>query len=172
MKSLKALFISITAAVIFGFLSSIAWAIPSAELTYTETALGVSLWQYEYTVFNTSDPVEDAGYDLYDMFFTFDSEATFTILQIPDYWDGWGDMGFAETFSYAPGTPPEESLDGFIFQFDQQVGDLYFEALLTNPDDPFNPVVYSGTATPIPEPCTIFVFLFGLMGIVGLKKMA
>src|SRR3990170_380669 len=144
------------AAVLF---SREAAAIPSADFRYAETSLGGGLWQYDYTLFNTSDPVLDAGYDVYDIFISFSSSSSYSILSYPAGWDPtFSGPGFIEVFSDPWGSPPGQdvipgaSLAGFSFLFDYRVGDTYFEAYLTNPVDAFNPVIYNGTTSALPTP--------------------
>ena len=149
-------------------------ATPSASFLYYETDLGSGLWRYDYTFFNTSDPVIDAGYDLYSVAMDFDPIATFTLLSLPHGWDYITGVGFVATESLNPGTPPfgtdiapGASLAGFSFQFDYRAGDLPFLAVLTNPVDPANPVPYSGTTTtPVPEPATL-IFLASVLAGIG-----
>lgn len=62
-------------------------AVPSANFLYTETSLGGGLWQYDYTLFNTSDPILDAGFDVFDVTIDFNPAAAFTLLSLPV---GWG----------------------------------------------------------------------------------
>jgi hypothetical protein len=91
-------------AIVFTFLMiSMAYAVPFAEFTYVETDLGTGMWRYDYTLTNASDPVTDAGYDLYDVWFEFDFEATFTVLSLPTDWDLIDGTGFGESFSLVPG---------------------------------------------------------------------
>jgi len=111
--------------VVFLFLNGLARAIPIAELTYVETDLGGGIWQYDYTVTNAAGPVVDAGFNLYDVFFTFDPAVTFTVASLPPDWDAISGSGFVDVQSLAPGAPPVgadiapgTSLSGFIFQFD------------------------------------------------------
>jgi hypothetical protein len=161
--------------------SSIAVAIPSADFTYVETDLGGGIWQYDYMLFNTSDPVADAGFDLYDLFFTFTPSPLFTVLSVPSGWDWIGDpSGFLLAFSLNPGAPPVgtdiapgESLGGFFFSFDYQAGALPFDVTFTNPNDPDMPEIYSGTSSSssaVPEPSTLLLVAVGLVGLVGLRR--
>ena len=69
MKFLRHVCIGVFVVTLFTFLSGAAYAIPSAEFTYIETDIGGGIWQYDYTLFNTSDPIGDAGFDLYEVFF-------------------------------------------------------------------------------------------------------
>jgi len=137
MKSLKTLCVIFSVLVVFVFLNGLARAIPIAELTYVETDLGGGLWQYDYTVTNAADPVADAGFNLYEVFFTFDPPVTLTVASLPLYWDAIHNSDFVVAYSQDPGAPPVgadiapgTSLSGFVFKFDARVGDLPFGWLL------------------------------------------
>ena len=79
MKTFKVLHIIMLGLFIGVFLNGIALATPMAEFSYVETDLGGGMWQYNYTLYNTSDPVADAGVDLYDVFFTFNPSAVILV---------------------------------------------------------------------------------------------
>ena len=162
-------------------------AIPSAEFLYTESDLGGGWWKYDYTLLNTSDIDEDAGYDISDAAIYFKNIGPFQFegLSIPTDWDGipWigtndgtdpDSDGTYEAYAYALSLPPPDGaditpgslLDGFSFKINYQAGDLIFDVLFTNPSDADNPVYYAGTTSsqisPVPEPGTILLVGVGL----------
>jgi hypothetical protein len=181
MKTFKVLHIMMLGLFIVVFLNGSALATPMADFSYVETDFGGGTWQYEYTLFNTSDPVADAGFDLYDVFFAFDPTATFTVTAIPTGWDWNGGSGFADMYSLNPGEPPigtdiapGASLSDFVFLFDYRAGALPFDVLLWNTNDPDNPAMYSGTSSgttsAVPEPSTLLLLSAGITGMVLLRK--
>lgn len=148
-------------------------AAPIARFEYLETALGGGRFQYDYTLFNDSDPILDAGYDIFDV--TVESVTnTFSNLVAPTGWDGFGGLDFAIFFApvgleLAPGG----SLGGFRFEVDAQIGAVPFLVSFTNPGDPANPFTYqavssASSSSSVPEPSTLLLLGAG----VGLYRFS
>jgi hypothetical protein len=157
----------------------VAHAAPSARLTYTETDLGPGGFEYEYTFFNTSDPVLDAGVDLFEVDMAF-APGTLLVLSPPTTWDviwSGGTTGppeqdaFINSFSPIPGeppfgtdVPPGESLGGLTFTLDYRLGDTPFTAYFTDPSGG-DPLVFQGIseAAAAPLPATSLLLLAGVL---------
>jgi hypothetical protein len=185
MKSWKKHCFVIIAVILFGLMSGHAHASTSAAFTYVETDLGGGLWEYNYTLFNTSNPGSDAGFNLYDVTIYFDPTYNLIYVLPPSGWDflpkdpDAGEISFANVFSPNPGVPPDgtdvapgTSLGGFIFSFDQRVGNLAFDVTFSNPTELGEPVVLKGTtasASPVPLPATMTLLGSGL-ACIGLLR--
>lgn len=156
-----------------------AYALPTADLRYTELDAGGGLWQYSYIFYNSTDPVLEPGYDLYEVDFFFDSSADFTLLTLSDGWDNINGSGFAGTYSLNFGAhpigtdvAPGNSISGFSFLIDYRARGIDFEAYFTDPLDPFAPAIYAGVSavaessqpvSSVPEPNTIVLFGSGIL---------
>ena len=179
MKRMIALGYGIVCLLIFVGFSDACLVSPEAEITYLETKLGEQSWQYDYTFTNVSDPGCCAGFNLYEVDFSFDETVALESRLLPSGWELIAGPGFANTFSIMIGIPPSgadiapgTSLSGFMFEFNAQVGDIPFQAFFTNPDDPSNPIPFEGTTTPVPVPGAIWLLASGWVGlrIIGRKR--
>ena len=172
MKRKKLLFLSIFQLAVFVLFSSSVLAIPMAEISYIESDLGNGNFQYEYILANTSDPVLDAGYDIFDFTLEFDLLTTLTIDSLPPNWFSIDGSGFVVSIAdFGEEIPPGDSQSGFIFQFDDQVGDLPFLVSFTNPISPYEPVIVGGTTAPVPEPASLAMWsMMGGIGFVARRK--
>jgi len=161
-----------------GFATSPASAAPIADFRYVESALGGGTYQYEFTLFNLGDPVADDGFEIYDVFVSHAS-ATFTVVGAPSGWGSIAGFQFANFFSSDPGpppigadVPPGMALGGFTLTTDMRVGDIPFEVYFTNPDDPFEPLVFEGVTSPlaVPEPASLWLLAMGA-GLAGWRRL-
>jgi len=159
-------------ALLFIFQNSDAFCAPI--VTYTETSLGGGIFRYDYTVSNSLDPVSQAGFNLFDLVFTFPSAPS--ILSLPGGWEAIREMNSVEVFSTNSGPPPGgtdiapgDSLGGFRFLFTTRIGDVPFTASFVNPINPNQPLVLSGTSTSsaVPEPMTVLLLGAGLAGVAA-----
>ena len=179
MKYCTKFFIRTSCLLLFIFISSSVWAIPMAEITYLETDLGDGTFQYDYNVANTSHPIDDMGFDIFELFFTFDSTAIATIDSVRDDWLYGTGMGFIDTYSDLPGAPPDGadigpgmSSNEFSFIFTERVGEIDFAAIFWDSVNDYFGGEFGGTTVPIPEPATLLLLTAGMigMGAFGRKK--
>ncbi|MBI5195695.1 MAG: PEP-CTERM sorting domain-containing protein [Nitrospirae bacterium] len=167
MKNNKHISLTIAVAIMSIFLiSSVAGAAQSANLTYLEMALPGGWYQYDYTAANTSTN----GAKLWTFNFWFSEAATFTWLNVPTGWstDHPFLSGYEETstdpYTLANAVLPGNSLSGFRFKSDYQLGDMPFEAyfITTSGGLSSSSGMTSGTSVPVvPEPISSILFLSG-----------
>ncbi|RJQ14654.1 MAG: hypothetical protein C4560_11810 [Nitrospiraceae bacterium] len=154
----------ITATVLVSvMLSAIAYASPSASILYNEQDLGNGSYQYDYIFNNTST----TGESLFKVFFYFDQLSETTGSPLPTGWVGtvWtgtntntflNTMALNQNYYIAPG----DSLGGFSFTIDYQLGNSDFIAEFKN--DQGTKFAFSGTTSPVaPEPVSTVLFLIG-----------
>jgi hypothetical protein len=157
------------------------WAIPSASFLYEEENISPGVWRYDYSLYNTSDPILDVGYNIFDVFLSFDPSRVGAILVTPDGWDGVSGSGFIEATSQNPGLPPAGNdiapggmLGTFSFLFDYRAGGLPFAVFFVNPSDPENSFSFNNTSlpatAPIPEPYTLLLLGNGLIMLGFLQR--
>ena len=148
----------------------------SARAIYTETFLGGSLWQYDYTFHNDSL----TGIDLYEVVIDFPTSATATVGSTAAGWTGIPTTNFVQFFSNFPGAPLNggadipsgESLTGFMFTIDQQLGDTTFTANFADTNNGNATLTFNGmtqfASTSAPEPETLALLLLGVFGLIAL----
>jgi len=143
------------------FSSAAAFAAPSVIINYSETNLGGSWWQYDYTLTNTSSAREY----LYSVFFDFAQESDVVGLALPSGWDGTVWMG-ANTTDYLDTYSTDSAFDitaysglsEFNFKVNYQAGDIPYTAYF---DDHKGGYSSASGITAAPEPISSILFLTG-----------
>ena len=180
MKRSRILFVVSIVMAILSLCGGVVWAAPGSQAFFSETDLGGGQWKYDFNVYNTSDPVIDAKYDLYDFYLSFSPGVSLTSIDSPSNWDFFSDShSFIDWLSTIPGEPatgsdipPGASLSSFSLTSNTKLSLPHFETLIVNPNNPSSPVFFSGNATPasVPEPHAVLLICSGLIGLVGFKK--
>lgn len=145
-------------------------------IEYDLVSLGGSSYQYNYTITNDGTV---ATLDWFAIFFPVNETLNLTDISTPVGWDPFiqqpdsflPDDGIADYLNLsAPLLNVGESLGGFSVQFDwiggaSGPGSQFFEVYDPFAIDPFLAPLDSGQTAlaTVPEPATIFLFLFGLI---------
>ena len=142
-------------------------------LSYTESQIGPGLWQYDFTAVNGLDPALQADFNLYDVLFQFPSSPT--VIALPFGWDYFQNINSIESFStnvgpppFGTDVPPGTSLDGFSFQFSNQIGSIPFTFTFDDPNNPGQPFTFAGTSTAasVPEPSSLWMVLLVIVAFL------
>jgi hypothetical protein len=161
----------VVSAVVIGLLvfSTSAFSTQSASLMFQEQDLGTGWWQYDYTVTNTSDN----GESLYMFLLNFDQTVTIQGSMLPQSWFGvvWEGTNVttfldARSINQAKYISAGESLNGFSFKANNQVGNLSYHAEFLNVPS------INGSTSPanihvVPEPVSSSLFVLGGVVFAG-----
>ncbi len=142
-----------------------AWAATGASILYQETDLGGGLWEYSYTFENTSSLDES----MYKVFLGFGETSNVSGSPLPSDWIGIWAGDFATSYLVTMSLNPDtyigagDSMDGFVFTVDTQLGDLFWYAEFMDENGGLSYV--SGNSTSgvpvVPEPISTILFLTG-----------
>ncbi len=157
---LKAILGTLTIIISLLLSSGLVLATPGANILYQETDMGGGWWQYDYTFENTST-VEY----LYSVRLDFDSfnEVADPVLQAGwgGFWAALSPTMFVETHTSdsSDNIMYGDSLSGFSFQVNDQIGSVSFSAYVDDYEGIRTQV--TGMTTVAPEPISSVLFLIG-----------
>ncbi len=161
MKTTRILALLIMIVSIFAMPILASAALPSASVLYLEQEIAPGMWQYDYTVTNTSAP----GSDLYSLRLNLGSVINFTGDPLPAGWRGlpWegnntNSVLRAMSGSAATDITAGNSLGGFSFTTQERIGAVNYEAEFWNGQ---NTSIIAGTVAVAPEPVSTVLFLTG-----------
>lgn len=154
---------------------SIVGSVHATSMLYTLESISGSDWRYLYTIENNTLIQNIDEFTLY-----FD-RTRYTNLAVQSSPSGWDSLvvqpdnvipadGYFDSLSLLEGIAPGSSLSGFSVLFTYlgtgTPGPQPFDIV----DASFN-VIDSGVSTPVPEPTTAWLFVGGLLMLLGTKTM-
>ncbi len=151
---------------------------PSANVLYSQTDLGGGLWQYDFSVENTSSAGDSHPY-LWKVSLDFEEYAYVSLLNGPAAWSVGTFTGslpdttdYVEMYSDAPGFDvlPGAVLAGLSFTADYPLGEIIYEAWFSDHGTPEVWTTISGTASAVPVPAAVWLLGSGLAGLVGIRR--
>ncbi len=165
----------------FLMMTSSAQAAMSVNISYSETALGGDLWQYDFTLENTSSNDETYQY-LSMVSLDFEEYANVTILNTAENWT----IGTFTDTLYLNDTAETDYLElysdaveydvlpggtvGLSFTADYQIGEVSYTAFFSDSVNDWDWQESEGMASPVPVPAAVWLLGSGLLGLAGIRR--
>ena len=149
----------------------------SVNIQYTEINLGGDLWQYDFTIMNTSLADDEYSY-LSSVALDFEEGACVTVLSSPDDWSIGSFIGdLPDTTDYVEMYSDAMDYDALFgnrlllsITADYQLGEIAYEAEFSDHGAFENWTSVTGTASAVPVPGALWLLGTGLMGLVGIRR--